>query len=155
MLAGARPRRASGAGVDRPPARRPEQKNAVAVAHCKRGRGLIRVNGSPIELLEPEPLRLKAFEPVLLLGRERFANLDIRIRVRGGGHVAQVYAVRQAIAKALVAFHQKCACSGRERGTRGGGCGATRARSGCGLTCARASRALREPRGETMTLIKV
>ena len=46
-------------------------------------------------------------EPVLLLGRERFANLDLRIRVKGGGHVSQMYAVRQAIAKAIVAYYQK------------------------------------------------
>ncbi len=30
-------------------------------------------------------------EPILLLGKDRFAGVDIRIRVRGGGHVAQVY----------------------------------------------------------------
>ena len=46
-------------------------------------------------------------EPVLLLGRERFANLDLRIRVKGGGHVSQMYAVRQAISKAIVAYYQK------------------------------------------------
>lgn len=32
----------------------------------------------------------------------------MRIRVGGGGHVAQVYAIRQAISKALVAYYQKC-----------------------------------------------
>ncbi|URE05416.1 40S ribosomal protein [Musa troglodytarum] len=52
---------------------------AVAVAHCKRGRGLIRVNGVPIELVKPEILRLKALEPVLLLGRQRFPT-DILVR---------------------------------------------------------------------------
>ena len=31
------------------------------------------------------------FEPVLLLGSARFANVDIRIRVKGGGFVSQVY----------------------------------------------------------------
>lgn len=34
--------------------------------------------------------------------------MDIRVRVNGGGHVAQVYAIRQAISKALVAYYQKC-----------------------------------------------
>jgi hypothetical protein len=29
----------------------------------------------------------------------------------GGGYVSQVYAIRQAVAKALVAYMQKCACS--------------------------------------------
>lgn len=46
-------------------------------------------------------------EPVLLLGKERFAGVDIRVRVKGGGHVAQIYAIRQAISKALVAYYQK------------------------------------------------
>ncbi|XP_048965579.1 40S ribosomal protein S16 isoform X3 [Canis lupus dingo] len=46
-------------------------------------------------------------EPVLLLGKERFAGVDIRVRVKGGGHVAQIYAIRQSISKALVAYYQK------------------------------------------------
>ena len=45
---------------------------------------------------------------LLLLGAHRFADVDIRIRVKGGGDVAQVYAIRQAIAKSLVAYYQKC-----------------------------------------------
>ena len=83
------------------------KKAATAVAYCKQGRGLIKVNGCPIELLEPEILRLKTFEPVLLLGQTRFANVDSRIRVKGGGFTAQIYAIRQAIAKSLVAYYQK------------------------------------------------
>eukprot|EP00640_Fibrocapsa_japonica_P006161 CAMPEP_0113953066 /NCGR_PEP_ID=MMETSP1339-20121228/90748_1 /TAXON_ID=94617 /ORGANISM="Fibrocapsa japonica" /LENGTH=125 /DNA_ID=CAMNT_0000961769 /DNA_START=55 /DNA_END=432 /DNA_ORIENTATION=- /assembly_acc=CAM_ASM_000762 len=83
------------------------KKTATAVAYCKRGRGLIKVNGCPIELVQPEMLRLKTFEPVLLLGQQRFANVDIRVRVKGGGYTAQIYAIRQAIAKAIVAYYQK------------------------------------------------
>ncbi|MFQ6649277.1 hypothetical protein Gotur_022466 [Gossypium turneri] len=83
------------------------KKTAVAVTHCKRGRGLIKINGCPIELVEPEILRFKAVEPILLLGRQRFAGVDMRIRVKGGGHTSQIYAIRQSIAKALVAFYQK------------------------------------------------
>jgi len=67
----------------------------------------INHTGAPIELIQPETLKFKAMEPILLLGRERFANLDLRIRVKGGGHVSQMYAVRQAIAKAIVAYYQK------------------------------------------------
>lgn len=33
--------------------------------------------------------------------------MDIRLKVKGGGHVSQVYAVRQAIGKAIVAFYAK------------------------------------------------
>ena len=83
------------------------KKNSVAVAFVKRGRGLLKINGKPIELVEPEILRYKVFEPVLLLGKERFAGIDVRVRVRGGGHTSQTYAIRQAIAKAIVAWTQK------------------------------------------------
>merc|ERR1711939_1005218 len=83
------------------------KKTAIAVAYCKRGRGLIKINGCPIELVEPEILRYKVYEPILLLGRQRFAGVDMRIRVKGGGHVSQIYAIRQAIAKSLVAYYQK------------------------------------------------
>jgi len=31
----------------------------------------------------------------------------MRVRVKGGGQVSQVYAIRQAIAKSLVAYYQK------------------------------------------------
>ncbi|CAK9221482.1 unnamed protein product [Sphagnum jensenii] len=45
--------------------------------------------------------------PILLLGRQKFAGVDMRIRVKGGGHNSQIYAIRQSIAKALVAYYQK------------------------------------------------
>jgi len=35
------------------------QKTATAVAHCKRGNGLVKVNGRPLDQLEPEMLRFK------------------------------------------------------------------------------------------------
>nr|4V7H_AI Chain AI, 40S ribosomal protein S16(A) [Thermomyces lanuginosus] len=84
-----------------------KKKSATAVAHVKAGKGLIKVNGSPITLVEPEILRFKVYEPLLLVGLDKFSNIDIRVRVTGGGHVSQVYAIRQAIAKGLVAYHQK------------------------------------------------
>lgn len=67
----------------------------------------MRLNGAPLDLVQPDTMRYKVLEPVLLLGKQRFANVDIRIRVKGGGHVSQIYAIRQAVAKALVAFYQK------------------------------------------------
>ena len=44
--------------------------------------------------MQPETLRFKVKEPVALLGEQRFQNVDIRIRVKGGGHVSQVYGER-------------------------------------------------------------
>lgn len=43
----------------------------------------------------------------MLLGKQKYGNLDIRIRVNGGGQISQVYAIRQALAKAIVAYYQK------------------------------------------------
>merc|ERR1712157_502551 len=83
------------------------KKTATAVAYCKRGKGLIKVNGRPLDQVEPKALSFKLEEPVLLLGKERFADVDIRIRVKGGGHTSQIYAIRQALSKSLVAYYQK------------------------------------------------
>ena len=44
-------------------------------------------------------------EPLNMLGAKRLANLDIRVRVRGGGYTSQIYAIRQAICKGVVAFN--------------------------------------------------
>eukprot|EP01120_Amphizonella_sp_Union-15-10_P007721 TRINITY_DN263_c0_g1_i2.p1 TRINITY_DN263_c0_g1~~TRINITY_DN263_c0_g1_i2.p1 ORF type:complete len:148 (-),score=34.50 TRINITY_DN263_c0_g1_i2:139-582(-) len=83
------------------------KKTAIAVAYVTQGKGLIKINGRPWTLVEPEILRYKVFEPVLLLGAQRFSSIDIRIRVKGGGYVSQIYAIRQCIAKAIVAWYQK------------------------------------------------
>lgn len=36
-----------------------------------------------------------------------YSTVDIRLRVSGGGHTSQIYAIRQAIAKSLVAYYAK------------------------------------------------
>ena len=79
----------------------------MAVAYVKTGTGMVKVNGVPIELITPVCMRVKSYEPILLVGKEKFAGVDIRVRVRGGGDIAQIYAIRQAIAKAIVAWNQK------------------------------------------------
>ena len=52
-------------------------------------------------------MRAKVYEPLFLLGENKFKDLAIRIRVKGGGAMNQVMAVRMAIAKAIVAYYQK------------------------------------------------
>jgi small subunit ribosomal protein S16e len=84
-----------------------KKKTSIAVATCTQGNGTIRINGKPLALVEPEVLRIKVLEPLLLLGKEKFADLDIRVRVNGGGQVAQIYAIRLAICRGIVAFYQK------------------------------------------------
>jgi small subunit ribosomal protein S16e len=50
---------------------------------------------------------VQIYEPILIVGLDKFSQVDIRVRVTGGGHTSQIYAIRQAIAKALVAYYQK------------------------------------------------
>ena len=83
------------------------KKNATAVAVCSEGRGNIRVNGKSMNVIEPVSMRMKLMEPILLLGQVRFQGLNIRCRVRGGGSTSQIIALRQAIAKAVIAYSQK------------------------------------------------
>lgn len=49
----------------------PFQKTATAVVYCKRGKGNLRVNGRPLEMIEPKVLQYKLQEPLLLLGKVR------------------------------------------------------------------------------------
>ena len=75
------------------------KKNAVAVATVSakpegKKKGDIRVNGVPINLVGDRMLRIKVLEPFLLLKYENYEGQDIRIRVRGGGRTAQIYAIR-------------------------------------------------------------
>lgn len=95
------------------------KKNSIAVAAVKKGKGVMRVNGSPIDLLEPAGLRMKVWEPIVLLGVARFQNLDIRVKVRGGGYTSQLYAIRQAIAKGIVAYYQKYVDESQKREVKG------------------------------------
>ena len=84
-----------------------KKRNAIANAVIQEGNGTITINRVPIQNIEPKTLRVKIFEPILILGVDQFKNLKIRVRVSGGGSVAQLYAARTAIAKGIVAWNQK------------------------------------------------
>ena len=84
-----------------------KKRNANANAVIQEGKGTITINRIPIQNIEPKTLRVKIFEPILIQGVEDFKNLRIKVRVQGGGSVAQLYAARMAIAKGLVAWKQK------------------------------------------------
>jgi small subunit ribosomal protein S16e len=85
-----------------------KKKTATAVATVtKTAQSNIKINGVPINLLQPQGLRSKVMEAVTLVGSKAFSRLKVDVTVRGGGQVAQAYAARQAIAKGLVAYLQK------------------------------------------------
>lgn len=85
-----------------------KKKKSIAVAIIKGpGHGVVRVNGTPLDLIQPSILKLKLFEPFLLMGSDKFRDMDIRIRVKGGGQVSRIYAIRQAISRGILRYLEK------------------------------------------------
>ncbi len=82
-----------------------KRKTSHAKATMKEGRGRIRINGYPLEIMQPEIARLRVMEPLLLFG-EGWKRYDITIKVKGGGFMGQADAVRMALAKGLVEMSQ-------------------------------------------------
>jgi small subunit ribosomal protein S9 len=78
-----------------------KRKTAIARATIREGKGRIRVNKKPLEIVEPELVRLKMSEPLEFAGGV-IPNVDIDVNVHGGGIFGQAGAVRTAIARGLV-----------------------------------------------------
>lgn len=79
-----------------------KRKTAIARAVVKLGMGRIRINRTPLEIFEPEIAREKIMEPLIQAGDEIWKQLDIDIKVSGGGYMGQAEAARMAIANALL-----------------------------------------------------
>jgi small subunit ribosomal protein S9 len=80
-----------------------KRKRAIARAFAKKGSGNIFINKKPLEILEPETIRLMIKEPLIIAG-DIVKKLDINVNVKGGGIFGQASAIRQAIAKVLVNY---------------------------------------------------
>ncbi len=80
-----------------------KRKTAVARATARPGKGRIRINRIPIEIIEPEMVRLKLMEPVII-AKDIANNVDIDVKVEGGGVMGQAEAARTAVARALLEF---------------------------------------------------
>lgn len=78
-----------------------KRKTAIARATIREGKGRIRVNKKPLEIVEPELVRLKMSEP-LDFAVSVIPTVDIDVNVIGGGIFGQAGAVRTAIARGLV-----------------------------------------------------
>jgi small subunit ribosomal protein S9 len=79
-----------------------KRKTAVARAVVKPGMGRIRINMTPLEIYQPEVARQKIMEPLIHAGDDVWKQLDIDIKVSGGGYMGQAEAARMAIANALL-----------------------------------------------------
>ena len=80
-----------------------KRKTAIARATAKEGKGRIRINKKPIEIIEPKYINAKLMEPVILAG-DAINGIDIDITVKGGGIAGQMDAARTALGKAIVEY---------------------------------------------------
>ncbi|MHA1201397.1 MAG: 30S ribosomal protein S9 [Candidatus Heimdallarchaeaceae archaeon] len=81
-----------------------KRKTAIARATIKEGKGRVRINGVPLEVLPNELKRVKINEVFVLAGSERRDSVDVKVKVKGGGFMGQAEAVRTAIARGLIEF---------------------------------------------------
>ncbi len=78
-----------------------KRKTAIARATFTKGNGQVRINRRPLEILEPDLVRLKIQEPLLMVG-DRWKGIDIAVTVTGGGIMGQASAARTAVARGLL-----------------------------------------------------
>lgn len=80
-----------------------KRKTAIARAVVREGKGRIRINHVPLEIYEPELVRLTIMEPVVLIG-DKANSVDVDIKVKGGGIMGQAEASRTAVARAILKY---------------------------------------------------
>ncbi len=83
-----------------------KRKRAVARATLKPGKGQIHVNRRRLDFFGDRIAQLRIQEPLILVG-DQAKEVDINVRIMGGGTNGQVEAARVAIARALVSYDKK------------------------------------------------
>jgi small subunit ribosomal protein S9 len=80
-----------------------KRKTSVARVVVSDGKGRIRVNNTPIHLVEPYLAREKIRE-AFMLATDYNERVDIQITTHGGGFMSQAAAARMGIAHGMVKF---------------------------------------------------
>ncbi|MDD1716555.1 MAG: 30S ribosomal protein S9 [Methanolinea sp.] len=81
-----------------------KRKTAIARATLRTGKGIVRINSVPLDVFPNEIVRLKISEPILLAPKA-IEGIDVSIDVRGGGMMGQAEAVRTALARGILRWH--------------------------------------------------
>jgi small subunit ribosomal protein S9 len=81
-----------------------KRKTAIARATLRPGNGIVRINSVPLDIYPNEMVRLKISEPLLLIPNA-FEGVDVAIDVHGGGIMGQAEAVRTALARGILKWH--------------------------------------------------
>ncbi|HON81179.1 MAG TPA: 30S ribosomal protein S9 [Methanoregulaceae archaeon] len=81
-----------------------KRKTAIARATFRPGNGTVRINSVPLEVYPNEVVRMKISEPLLLFP-SAIDQIDVAIDVNGGGIMGQAEAVRTALARGIIRWH--------------------------------------------------
>jgi small subunit ribosomal protein S9 len=79
-----------------------KRKTAVSRAVVRPGIGRVHINRVPLEIFEPDIAREKMMEPLVQAGDDVWKQLDLDVKVTGGGYMGQAEAARMAIANAIL-----------------------------------------------------
>jgi len=79
-----------------------KKKTAIARATVRDGTGKVRIDNTPVELVDPEMAQLKMLEPFRITDDELRDDVDIDVTIEGGGVMGRADAARTAIARGLV-----------------------------------------------------
>ena len=82
------------------------RKTASAHVYITKGKGKVRVNNVPIDMIEPTVAREVILVPLEIAQKigELRNKIDISVRVSGGGFMGQAYASATAIKRALIGW---------------------------------------------------
>jgi len=84
-----------------------KRKSAIARASVRAGTGVIRINGVPVDKLEPELAKMKIEELLIIAHDEKLKTVNIDVDVKGGGVIGQIDAARIALSRAITKFLKK------------------------------------------------
>ena len=79
------------------------RKRASAHVYITKGKGIVRINNVPVEMIPQETAREVILVPIEITGDLR-NKIDISVRVRGGGFMGQASAVATGISRALTGW---------------------------------------------------
>ena len=79
------------------------RKTARAHVHISKGAGKVRINNTPVEMIQQETAREVILAPLEIAGDLR-DKIDLSVRVNGGGFMGQAYASAVAISRALTGW---------------------------------------------------
>jgi small subunit ribosomal protein S9 len=79
------------------------RKTARAHVHISKGAGKVRINNTPVEMIQQETAREVILLPLEIAGDLR-DKIDLSVKVNGGGFMGQAYASAVAISRALTGW---------------------------------------------------